>query len=237
MTFLLPGSADGGSGPRTTDIMNAAAAILLFCVVVRGGSLHPAIRFVSLVWLLSFGWIFVEVYSLSDQSDGPIQRVLIRWMMAGCSAYWIAVLMGDARHRYPVVLGQLIGVALSLATVALDWLTFSPEDMPLDQLVNLAIYNGKDIHDFIYRASGIFGHPNGAAGCVLVGVPILIGMIEEKKLPRYAMVAAIILMAATFYMTKSRGPLITSAGLILFWLCMSRSTEGGGKADKSDHDT
>ena len=223
-SFLIPGTADG-SGPRTTDILSLTSAGLLAAVLLRGGILHPVIRLITLFWLLSVGWVCVEVYISSPETAAPVQRLLVRWLLCGCSAYWITVLMQDARTRYLVVLGVLLGLIFSFSTIVWDSITFSPEDLPLAVLVDLAIYNGKSIHDFIYRAYGIFGHPNGAAGCVLIGVPFLIGLIEEKKIPRYCIALALILMAGTFYLTKSRGPLLTSLGLILFWIvaCNRRS--------------
>jgi hypothetical protein len=219
MTFpapLRPGAMDGG-WPRMTDLLNLICFALLIEVLLRGGMLHGAIRLVALTWALSFVWIVVELWFMSAQSDGPVQRLLIRWLMAGFSAYWILVLMNDRRRRYLVAAGQLAGVVLSLGTVAMDWATFTPEDMPVDELVKLAIYNGKDIHDFVYRAFGIFGHPNGAAGCVLLGVPILIGIVDERKASSWWLLAALPLMAATFYLTKSRAPLVISCGLLMFW--------------------
>jgi hypothetical protein len=102
--------------------------------------------------------------------------------------------------------------------VLYDFQNFAPEDVPIDVLVKLAIYSGKDIHDFVYRAYGIFGHPNGAAGCVLVGVPVLIGAIHEGRLPRWSILFALVLMGTVFYLTKSRGSLIVSGALVAYWL-------------------
>ena len=85
-------------------------------------------------------------------------------------------------------------------------------------LVRVAIYSGTDPADIEYRASGIFGHPNGAAGCILIAIPILIGMVEERRLPRSALWLGVGIEALVFYFTKSRGSLLVSAGLLAYWL-------------------
>jgi hypothetical protein len=213
----MPGVADG-SGPRTTDLLGLLCAGLLVFAVIRSAELHRAIHGALLVWALTLPWVFMEICALAGTPDPPVQRLLIRWVLGGFSAYLIAVLADSPVLRPRLLWGLMIGVVLATLTLLYDFLTFSPEDMPIEQLVNLAIYNGKDIHDFIYRAFGIFGHPNGAAGCVLVGVPLLIGAIHEERAPRWSIVIGMALIAGVFYLTKSRGPLIVSAALVAYWL-------------------
>jgi O-Antigen ligase len=212
----MPGVGDG-SGPRTTDLLNLVCTGLLAFAVFRSAKLHRAIYGVVLVWALTVPWIFMEIHALAGVPDPAVQRLLIRWILCGCSAYFIAVLADTPVLRPRFLCGLLIGIALSSLTLLYDFLTFSPEDLPIEQLVNLAIYNGKDIYDFIYRSYGIFGHPNGAAGCVLIGVPLLIGVIQEGRAPRWSIVVALVLMGGVFYLTKSRGPLIVSAALVAYW--------------------
>lgn len=212
----MPGAADGG-GPRTTDLLSLVCAGLLVLGVLRSAPLHRVIYGVLLVWALTVPWAFMEIYALSGAPDPPVQRLLIRWILCGCSAYVVAVLAESPVLRPQFLYGLLIGVVLSSLTLLHDFLTFSPEDLPIEHLVNIAISNGKDIHDFVYRASGIFGHSNGAAGCVLVGVPLLIGIIQEGRAPRWSIVIALALMGAVFYLTKSRGSLTVSAALVAYW--------------------
>jgi hypothetical protein len=214
---VLPGVAEG-SGPRTTDLLNLVCAGLLVLGVCRSARLHRVIYGTLLVWALTVPWVIMEIYALAGDPDPPVQRLLIRWILCGCSAYLVTVLAESPVLRPRFLYGLLIGVLLSSLTLLHDFLTFSPEDMPIELLVKLAIYDGKDIHDFVYRASGIFGHPNGAAGCVLVGVPVLIGAIEEGRMPRWSIVLALVLMGSVFYLTKSRGALMTSAALVAYWL-------------------
>jgi hypothetical protein len=213
----MPGVADG-NGPRTTDLLNLVCAALLILAVFKSAQLHRVIYGILLVWALTVPWVFMEIYALSGVPDPPVQRLLVRWILCGCSAYLVTVLAESPVLRPRFLCGFLIGLVLSSLTLLYDFLTFSPEDLPIEQLVNLAIYNGKDIYDFIYRASGIFGHPNGAAGCVLVAVPILLGAIHEGRSPRWYIVIALALMGAVFYLTKSRGPLLVSAALVAYWL-------------------
>ncbi|MFZ5783490.1 MAG: O-antigen ligase family protein [Pseudomonadota bacterium] len=214
---VIPGVGDG-NGPRTTDLLGLFSAGWLALAMLRLPELHRAIVGVLLVWAMTLPWIFIEIWSLGGTSDAPVQRLLLRWVLAGFSAYLIAVVADTPALRPRLLYGLMAGVLLSSLTLVHDDLTFSPEDVPIDQLVTLAIYNGKDIYDFVYRASGIFGHPNGAAGCVLLGVPLLIGAIQEGRAPRWSIAIALMLMAGTFYLTKSRGPLLVSAVLVGSWL-------------------
>ena len=213
----IPGAADG-TGPRTTDLLSLFSAGLLALTVFRSAPLHRAISGILLVYAMTMPWVFMEIYALAGVPDPPVQRLLIRWVIGGFSAYLIVVLTETPVLRARFLHGLLIGVFLSLLTVLYDFQTFAPEDLPIDVLVKLAIYTGKDIHDFVYRAYGIFGHPNGAAGCVLVGVPVLIGAIHEGRLPRWSILFALVLMGAVFYLTKSRGSLIVSGALVAYWL-------------------
>lgn len=214
---LMPGVADG-SVPRTTDLLTLFCVGLLGWAVLTSAKLNAAINKAVLIWVLTVPWIFMEIYALSGAPDPPVQRLLIRWILSGFTAYVITVVTENPGLRARFMYGLLIGVVCSSVTLAYDFFTFSPEDMPIDQLVTLAIYDGKNIHDFVYRAAGIFGHPNGAAGCVLIGVPILIGVIQEGRLPRWTMVFAFLLMGVVFYLTKSRGPLAMSGALVGYWI-------------------
>ena len=216
-SFLLPGVASG-AGPRTTDLMNLISAGLILLAVRRTAMLHRTIYLLLLVWALSLPWALVQICALAGNPDPPVQRIVARWILCSGSAYLIVTLLERPMFRARFFVGLGAGLLLSFLSVVYDYLTFSPEDMPVEELVKLAIYNGKDIHDFVYRAYGIFGHPNGAAGCLLIGVPVLIGAIEERWAPRYSMVIGLALMAGVFYFTKSRGPLLVSTALIAYWL-------------------
>jgi hypothetical protein len=207
-----------GAWPRTTDLLNLACAGWLFFAVLRSARLHRAVHGLFVVWALTLPWILWEAYELGGSPDPPVQRLLIRWIMCGGSACLITMLTETPVLRSWFFYGLLVGVAVSLSTLVYDFLTFSPHDMPVEELVTLAIYNGKDLNDFVYRAFGIFGHPNGAAGCVLIAVPVLIGLIQEGRSPRWSIVLALALMGGVFYLTKSRGPLIVAAGLVAYWL-------------------
>jgi hypothetical protein len=213
---LMPGVATG-NWPRSTDLLNLTCAGLLVLAVFRSAPLHRVINGTLLVWAMTVPWVFMEICALADTPDPPVQRLLIRWILCGCSAYLVTVLAETPMLRPRFLYGLLIGIVLSSLTVLYDFLTFSPEDLPIEELVTIAIYNGKDLHDFVYRAFGVFGHPNGAAGCVLVGVPVLIGAIQEGRAARWSIAIALILMGAVFYLTKSRGPLVVAAVLVAYW--------------------
>src|SRR5438876_11331437 len=81
----MPGVADG-SGPRTTDLLNLVCAGLLILAVFRSTELHRVIYGTLLVWALTVPWIFMEIYAFTGVPDPPVQRLLIRWILCGCSA-------------------------------------------------------------------------------------------------------------------------------------------------------
>ena len=186
VAFPAPISGLGIEGfPRLTDVLNVGCAGLLVFALFRSAPLHRAIYGTLLVWAMTLPWVFMEICALAGIPDPPVQRMLIRWILAGFSAYMITAVMERPVLRARFLYGLLSGIFFSSLTLFYDFLAFSPEDTPVEDLALIALYNGKDIHDFVYRAVGIFGHANGAAGCVLLGVPILLGAIQEKKIPRW----------------------------------------------------
>jgi hypothetical protein len=212
------GGVTGGAWPRTTDLLNLVCGAWFVFAMLKTSRLHPVVLNLFVVWALTLPWVLWEVYELGGDPDPPVQRLVIRWIMCGGAACMVTMLSETPVLRPCFFYGLLAGVAASSSTLVYDFLTFSPHDMPVEELVTLAIYNGKDLNDFVYRAFGIFGHPNGAAGCVLIGVPVLIGLIQEGKAPRWSVVLALGFMGGVFYLTKSRGPLVVAAGLVGYWL-------------------
>lgn len=207
------------SFPRSTDLLSFVCAGLLGLALFRSAPLHRAIYGTLLVWAMTLPWVFMEICALAGVPDPAVQRLLIRWILSGFSAYLITVITEKPVLRARFLYGLLIGVVFSLLTVFYDFLTFSPLDLPIKELVNNAVTDdSKDIYVFAWRAYGIFGHPNTAGACVLVGVPILIGTIEEGKFPRWFIVFALALMGAEFYLTKSRGSLMVSATVVAYWI-------------------
>jgi hypothetical protein len=213
----MPG-VSAGNWPRSTDLLNLACAGAIALAALRSAELHRSFRGLLIVWIMTLPWIFMEIYALGGTPDPPVQRLLLRWIMCGFSAYVITTMLEEPVLRSLFLSGFLAGVVLSTLSVFYDFLTFTPDQVPVEELVTLAIYDGKDIYDFVYRAYGAFGHPNGAAGCILLGVPVIIGAIQERRWPRWSIALAIALMGTIFYLTKSRGPLAISAGLVAYWL-------------------
>jgi hypothetical protein len=205
------------SGPRLPDLANLLGALALVAALSQGKQLHRVASMLATICALSFGWLVAEAYFSYRVPDPILQRVLFRWFSACFAVYWLVLLM-QHRNRFSLCLGLLAGALLSLVTVFYDYVGFHPESMDPKSLVRVAIYSGTDPADIEYRASGIFGHPNGAAGCILIAIPILIGMVEERRLPRSALWLGVGIEALVFYFTKSRGSLLVSAGLLAYWL-------------------
>ena len=72
-----------------------------------------------------------------------------------------------------------------------------------------------------YRASGMFSHPNEAAACIILLVPLILGLIEEKRLPWPILVVALASAFAIFQITQSRGPLINAVLVFVVWATLA----------------
>jgi hypothetical protein len=213
----LPGFV-ADSFPRFPDLLSLFCTGLIVLAFLRAAPLNRAIYGTLIVWAMAVPWALMEIWALGGAPDMPVQRVLVRWILCGSAAYVITVITERPILRTWFLYGLLIGVVCSLMTVVYDFLTFSPLDMSLKDLVDSAITDdSKDIYEFVWRAYGIFGHPNTASACLLIGVPILLGAIEEGRAPRWSVVFALALMGAAFYLTKSRGSLVVSAALLAYW--------------------
>jgi hypothetical protein len=75
-----------------------------------------------------------------------------------------------------------------------------------------------------YRATGIFSHPNAAAGTVLLAVPLAIGLMEEGLLPRLGLLLAAAVIGGVFVFTQTRGP--TGFAILLLLLHLMRRGQG-----------
>jgi hypothetical protein len=145
-------------------------------------------------------------------STQRVQMVLVRWVLALATGYWLATLMDDPRRRTAIGLGLLAGLLLSLASLAIDHATFDPAVVVMtpEELENTVwLYEER-------RASGIFAHPNSAAGAILLLVPILIGLVEERRLPFVSLALGIVVVAAVFCMTRTRGPTMIALVMLLW---------------------
>lgn len=212
----LPG---GVAGLRTTEFVNIAASAALVLALLSGSAVHRAAVPLSIAALLTIPWIWAEFISISMMvGSSPPRYALARWILGLATAYWIVVLMNDDRYRRIVGTGFILGLLLSLATVGYDAMTFDPT-VPLvltpDEEDNLASRWGQD---GAYRAAGIFLHPNAAASVGLLLVPLVIGLVEERRLPRATLILAALAVGFVFVTTQTRGASGVATALLLWSL-------------------
>jgi hypothetical protein len=182
--------------------------------------LHRSALPLLIALALSGPWILVETSNyVLNEGSGPARMVLVRWLLSLPCAYWLAVGMASIRHRRKIVLGMVLGALLSLATVYHDRITFDPKSVTASDSTDQPVWI-----DGQYRASGIFSHPNAAAGVVLIAVPLMIGLIEERRLPWATVIAPIALLGAVYYLTMTRGPTMVAAAIIAIHLLRRSST-------------
>jgi hypothetical protein len=207
----------GVEGLRYSEVVNAAALVALVVALLGRMPISRTIVTLLFVLLLTSFWIFDEIQDAALQvGSSKARMILIRWLMSFATAYWLAVLMDHPKYRSVVVYGLLTGLALSLYSILYDYQYFDtmshvPPPFSEEQVVYV---------DDVYRAQGIFDHPNSAAGSALLAVPLILGMIEEERFPRWTIVAALGVIVLIFITTQTRGP--TFAALVLVALQFGR---------------
>lgn len=204
----LPG---GGAGLRTSELAAVLAFMALLVAWRLGRPLHPAAGSLAVALALTLPWAGAELVAQSLHRDsGPAQMLLLRWCLALGTAYAVAALMAERRTRGPLCLGLAAGLALSLGSVVWDDMTFDPATLYLtpEALERITWINGE------YRANGIFTHPNAAAGTVLLLVPLVAGLVEERLLPRAALLVALAAIVAVLLVTQTRGPTLFASILL-----------------------
>jgi hypothetical protein len=121
-------------------------------------------------------------------------------------------------------MGLMLGILASTMTVVVDSIHFAQSGKPAFETATtqLTWVGGS------YRAVGIYGHPNGASIACLAGVPLLIGLANERlralgqvrpgRVVFIATLCAVVWIGTVFYLTKSRGGTIGSSAVLIYWL-------------------
>jgi O-antigen ligase len=170
--------------------------------------------------VLTVVWMGVEVhYSSYLSDDWSAKMILIRWLGAFPTAYWLAELCRHEKCRRMVLYGLLAGVVVDIGLVLQDYLLFELTGQTtavatVDRPVVVWI-NGE------YRAEGIFGHPNAATVATLLCVPLIIGLIDEKLLPKFWILLALAAIVGVFHMTKTRSASMAALLLVLLWFAFN----------------
>lgn len=217
----IPG---GPSGLRGTEFVGLAANLALILALLSGAALHRAVLPIAVAGLLTIPWIVAEIASLSTMAaNSPARFALVRWVMGLATGYWLAVLMDDERHRRAVGVAMMLGLIAGIATIVQDAMTFDPAMLATLTPGEEEIYGNRWVGG-AYRAGGIFGHPNNAAATALLLVPLIIGFVEERRLPQAALLIAAGAIVAVFICTRTRGG--PAVGLLLLGWHLMRGSPG-----------
>lgn len=198
-------------GLRTSEIISLLAIFGIIFGSVFGHKLHRSAVPLAMAFALSAVWIIIEISNVSlGLGSSRARMILVRWILSLPCAYWLGVGMTSTRHRRTLALGIVAGTLLSFGTVYYDQMTFDPSSSVAVGEGHQPVWvNGQ------YRASGIFSHPNAAAGVVLLAVPFIIGLIEERRLRRICVALPIVLTASVFSLTMTRGPTLVAVCIIV----------------------
>lgn len=202
-----------GASIRTADLLSLLGLGMFVWSVLAGVRLGRAALVLGLVLLVSTEWVAAEAWvSGMGTSDPKVQVVLGRWLLGAFAAYTMFRLSGAPRTRTALFLGVIAGALCGFETVVRDWQTFDlTVQMPTLGLQDLVFIDG------VYRASGMYSHPNEAAGVVLVAAPIVIGLVEERRIPMLSLLAVVVLAGAVFWITKSRSQAVVVVLMLAWW--------------------
>jgi hypothetical protein len=202
-----------GANVRTGDLISLLCVGMFCWSVLAGVRVDRAALVLGVLLLVSMEWVAAEAWvSGWSSADPKVQVVLGRWLLGTFSAYMMFRLSNVPRCRTALFLGIIAGTLCGFETVVRDWQTF---DLTV-QMPTLALEDQVFI-DGVYRAMGMYSHPNEAAGVVLLGAPIVIGLVEERRLPRLALLAVLALACAVFWITKSRSQALVVVLLLGLW--------------------
>ena len=207
--FIIP----VGSNVRSTDVLSllCLSAFAVGCFLRM--PLAKAVVPLAVIFCITIEWIGAEIwYSGYRIAQSSVQIILVRWILALFAAYYLNRLAAGHLRRW-TTLGLLAGLTLGLLSIVVDAETFSPLDtQPTLEMEDIAYVDG------VYRAQGMFSHPNEAAGIVMLVAPLTIGMIEEGLLPPIAALFVVVFGVVTFTLTQSRSEVAIGMVLLLLWL-------------------
>lgn len=206
---LLP----AGANVRILDVVSIGSLMAFAWCAIAARRIDRGALVLAVVLLVSMEWAAAEAWVSGLRiSDYKIQIVMLRWMLGCFAAYWVYVQTSDPATRRALFLGTILGAMAALWTVVHDFQTFDlTVNMPGLNLGDLAFINGA------YRAQGMFTHPNEAAGIILLCAPLIIGLVEERRLPRLSLLLLVGIVVTVFWITQSRSPSAIVIILLALW--------------------
>ncbi len=207
--------SESEGAPRLSDLIAVALmAVLLLRWTARFGYRvrFPASFVVTaallLVWI-GRDWVTGRIWSSTDP---------IRWCLAIPYAYALHRFACNRRTRVPLMIGLTVGAAANLIVLAMQ--TFGLSDVA----VQLGFASARWANVWIaesgaaaLRPTGMWGHPNATAGVIALCFPIVCGLVDEKRIRPWWIVAAWLVVFASSVFTFTRSGVIAAGIVFLVW--------------------
>ena len=205
--YLIPSEAEGS--PRLSDLISVLLGIALLIRWITG--YRYAVRFPIELWVVlglllvwfAREWIVNGILSDTDP---------LRWLLAVPYAYALYRFASRPATRSPLVIGMCVGAAANLIVLAL-------QAAGLNELaVHLGLTSGRWSSIWItgtlppaLRPTGMWGHPNASAGVIALCFPFACGLVDEKRLRPWWIVAAWVVVFVSSVLTYTRSGILVSA--------------------------
>jgi hypothetical protein len=211
--YIVRSESEGA--PRLSDLIAVAlTAVLLLRWTAR---FHYRVRFPAsfvvtasllLLWM-SREWVTAHTLSNTDP---------IRWCLAIPYAYALHRFACNRRTRVALMIGLTLGAAANLIVLAMQ--TFGLSDLAVQlgfasaRWANVWIMGGGEA---ALRPAGMWGHANATAGVIALCFPIVCGLVDEKRIRPWWIVAAWLVVFASSVFTFTRSGVIAAGIIFLVW--------------------
>jgi hypothetical protein len=211
--YLTVAEAEGA--PRLTDLLGLMLwAVLVLRLLSRA---KYAVRFPI---ELKIALLLIALWFVRDLLIGePLSGIgPVRWFLVVPYAYALYRASRDSDTRFLVTSAICIGVFANVCVIIIQSLGYR------DLITQLHLSSGRGSEIWVatadetaLRPSGMWGHPNASAGVVAICIPIICGLIDERRLkPRW-----IILAWATLFITSAltftRSGVVVSCIVCAIW--------------------
>jgi hypothetical protein len=207
--------SESEGAPRLSDLIAVALTAVLLLRWTAGFRYRvrfPASFIVTTALLLLWigrEWVTARTLSSTDP---------IRWCLAIPYAYALHRFACTRRTRVPLMIGLTVGAAANVIVLAMQTFGLSEVAVQLGfasaRWANIWITGGGEA---ALRPSGMWGHANATAGVIALGFPIVCGLVDEKRIRPWWIVAAWLVVFACSVFTFTRSGVIAAGIVFLVW--------------------
>jgi hypothetical protein len=217
--YLVPGA---DSAPRLTDLIGAGLWVLLVVWLLTGRAVNTQV-----LGRLAMVFVLVSLWILRDVMRFGIMPSVgqIRWILAISQGYFLWYLARNPETRYPLVLGLVWGAVGNLGVVLVQWFGYT------DLTVSLGLASARFEQRWAkvggvieVRPFGMWGHPNGSAGIITLGFPLILGLIDEGRLKIHWLLGGLLISFAASALTLTRSGMIVTALIFPVWALGAQQT-------------